>query len=140
MVILLAEGPSCLWTESFMSLYGENLRRQGLSFISLANTAPYGWAVVKPKNHAHGMFFVTFLAENINIITRHVITLTTELPECKEVTGSVFHSGGRGKAEEPALPLRDESIGISAFLTPARKQKKLRCFCRYDMSTAKWKV
>jgi hypothetical protein len=27
MVILLAEGPSCLWTESFMSLYGENLRR-----------------------------------------------------------------------------------------------------------------
>jgi hypothetical protein len=94
MVILLAEGPSCLWAECFVSLYGENLRRQGLSFIGLANTAPYGWAVVKPKNHAHGMFFVTLVAENINIISRHVITSTTELPECKEVTGSVFHSGG----------------------------------------------
>ena len=77
MVILLAEGPPCLWTESFVGLYGENLRRQGLSFIGLANTALHGWAVVQAKDHAHGMFFVTLLAENINIISRHVITSTT---------------------------------------------------------------
>lgn len=98
MVILLAEGLSRLWTESFVGLYGENLRRQGLSFISLTNTPLHGWAIVQAKDHAHGMFFVTFLAENINIISRHLTTSTTELPECKEVTppsGSIFYFGGR---------------------------------------------
>jgi len=92
MVILLAEGLSRLGTESFVGLYGENLRRQGLSFIRLANTPLHGWAIVQAKNHAHRMFFVAFLAKNINIISRHLTTSTTELPECKEVTGSVFPS------------------------------------------------
>jgi hypothetical protein len=97
-VILLAKGPSRLWTESFVGLYGENLRRQGLSFISLTDTPLHGGAVVQAKDHAHGMLFVTFLAENINIISRHVTTSTTELPECKEVTpssDSIFHFDGR---------------------------------------------
>jgi hypothetical protein len=94
-VILLAEGPSRLGTESFVGLYGENLRRQGLSFISLTDTSLDGGAVVQAKDHAHGMFSVTFVAENINVISRHVTTSTTELPECKEATASVFHSGGR---------------------------------------------
>jgi hypothetical protein len=97
-VILLAKGPSRLWTESFVGLYGENLRRQGLSFISRTDTPLHGGAVVQAKDHAHGMFFVTFLAENINIISRHVTTSTTELPECKEVTppsDSIFHFDGR---------------------------------------------
>jgi len=78
MVILLAEGLSRLWTESFVGLYGENLRRQGLSFISLTNTPLHGWTIVQPKDHAHWMFFVTFVAENINIISRHLTTSTTE--------------------------------------------------------------
>jgi hypothetical protein len=94
MVILLDERPSCLWTKCFVSLYGENLWRQGLPFIGLADTPPHGWAVVQAKNHAHGMFFVTFVAENINIISWHVTTSTTELPECKEVTPAVGFNFG----------------------------------------------
>jgi hypothetical protein len=78
MVILLAEGPSRLWTEGLVGLYGENLRRQGLSFISLTNTPLHGWAIVQAKDHAHRMFLVTFLAENINIISRHLTISTTE--------------------------------------------------------------
>jgi hypothetical protein len=78
MVIFLAEGLSGLWTESLVGLYGEYLRRQRLAFISLTNTPLHGWPIVQAKDHAHGMFFVTVLAENINIISRHFIISTTE--------------------------------------------------------------
>jgi hypothetical protein len=46
MVIFLDEGPSGLWTKGFVGLYGENLRRQRLPFISLTDTPPHGGAVV----------------------------------------------------------------------------------------------
>jgi hypothetical protein len=32
------------------------------------------------------------------------------------------------------------SIGISRSASHAQKQKELRCFYGYDMSTAKWKL
>jgi hypothetical protein len=97
-----------------VGLYGENLRRQRLSFISVTNTPFYGWTIVQTKDHAHGMFFLTFLAENINIIARHLTTSTTEFFQCKEVMSpSVqFYFDGY-EAKERTIVVPDEHRDFS---------------------------
>jgi hypothetical protein len=49
--------------------------------------------------------------------------------------GSVFHFDSQGAA----IALGDEYWDFS-LCNHAQKQKELRCFGRYDMSTAKWKI
>jgi hypothetical protein len=50
-------------------------------------------------------------------------------------SGSIFHFGG----QRAAISLGDE-YGDFFLCSHAQKQKELRRFGRYDMSTAKWKT